>query len=197
VRHSQSHLSSLAALLQNAEARRIGSPSPAVVADDSGLIDIAAMQARAREERARATVATRTPVPMVRALPGAETDPDLVFSAARAQRKKKKILLGMVLGAIGLLAIAVGSSHRRAHAPMVAPQTVAAAAPPPAPSPPAPAPAPAPPPVAPAPPPAPVVAAAPPAADTAASTPGKKSKKHKHAKSKGPKLTKVQSAGVP
>jgi hypothetical protein len=195
VRHSQSHLSSLATLLQNAEARRSATPAPAVaVADDSGLIDIAAMQARAREERARTTVATRTPVPMVRTVPGVETDPDLLASAMRSERRKKKIFLGMILGAVGLLAIGVGSARRKAHPPLADTHVVAAAPPalpPAAPAPPPPAPAP-------APPPAPVVAAAPPAPEPAATTPAKsKSKKHKHAKSKGSKLQKVTSSGVP
>ncbi len=196
--HSQSNLTSLATLLQNAEARRSATPPPALLTNenDSGLIDIAAMQKRAAEERLSSESATKTPVPVVTAVRSATTDPDL-FAASIGARRKKQLAIGAGIAGAALIAllIGLGSSHSpRAHdaaaaAHVVEPPVTAAPPPPVAPAPPSP----------PAPP---VVAAAPapeppaPAADTVA-TKGK-GKKHKGhpAKAKGPKLTKVTSGGT-
>jgi hypothetical protein len=201
VRHSQSNLSSLAALLRNAEARASATPPPlppdALEAGDSGLIDIVAMQQRAREERALAAIATKTPVPVVTAVRSAATDPDFVASLAQTKRRTKRIAIGVVAGVALILAVGIGIKSARhtlgaAHAPPAPSPVAVQAATPPAP--------PAPPPVvqAPAPPPPPVAAAAPEPEPAAA--PGKKGKKgHKashSAKSKGLKLTKVTSSGV-
>ena len=200
VQHSQSNLSSLAALLQDAEARRTAIPPPAPDVDDSdsGVIDIAAMQKRAKEDRASMESATKTPVPVVATVRTASTDPDFVASLAGA-RRKKQLVLGAVLGVVGIAVIAIGfrSSHHpsasAARAPVVEQPTQVA---PPSPAPP-PAPAP-PPPVVAAPAPDPVPAAA--ATDAVASNGASKAKtkKHKgaHSKAKGPKLTKVTSGGT-
>jgi hypothetical protein len=204
VRHSQSNLSSLAALLRNAEARHSATPPPLPLpddeakADDSGMIDILAMQQRAREERALAGVATKTPVPVVTAVRSATTDPDFVASLAESKRRTKRVALGVVAGAALVLAVVIGIKSARHHhaaiaqAALVAPPVAAAPAPPPPPAAPvvqAPAP------------PLPVVAAAaepaPPIAPPTAKT--KKGKGHKashSAKAKGPKLEKISSSGV-
>ena len=135
MRHSQSHLSSLATLLQNAEARHSAMPaSPQVQDDDSGLIDIRAMQKRAQDERESAAMAaTRTPVPVVTTVRSASTDPDFAASLA-GTRRKKQMVFGAILAGAGILAIAIGAgSLRRAHArvAVVEPPVAATPAPPP------------------------------------------------------------------
>jgi hypothetical protein len=189
VTHSQSHLTSLATLLESAEARASALPQPLVPEkDDSGLIDIVAMQRRAQEERAAA--ATRTPVPTVAPVRASETDPDF-YAAAGTQRRKRHLLIGAVAGSMSIIGIAIGvafSGGAPAHAAVADPQVAAAA---PAPPPPA-ATAPAPPAAEPTP------AAAPEPVAAAAPDPPPKPKAHKRksTKSSGPKLTKVTSGGT-
>jgi hypothetical protein len=191
-------------LLQNAEARQLATPPPtatqAAQEESSGLIDILGMQRRAQEERASAdAVATRTPVPTVSTVRNAETDPDLVAALAGAERRKKRVLLAGLAGALVVGAIAVGVVAQSSHGAAAAAQTAVAQAPAVV-APLAPAVVP--------PPPDPVVAAvapvaaapvAAPASDSSVAPPAKskKGKSHKHAaKSKGLKLTKVPSSGV-
>jgi hypothetical protein len=199
VRHSQSNLISLAMLLQSAEARHSAMPPPETVQEGgSGLIDILAMQRKAQEEREAAdAAATRTPVPTVATVRGAETDPDLIAALVAAERRKKRLAIGGIAGAIALVAIAfaVRPSHGAAAAAQTsivetpAPVVTAVAAPP------APVVV-----AAPVPPPAePIASAAAPPAVAVATPPATKAKgKHKgsHAKAKGPKLVKVMSSGV-
>ena len=186
---SHSNLTSLATLLQSAEARRsaLPPPPPPVQKDDSGVIDIVAMQRQAQEERASvAAAATKTPVPMVASVP----DASLVSTATSLQRTKKRRLISAIAGGAALLGVAIGLALSRGHAvppraPVVEPP-VAAATPPPAP-----------PPVAPAveaPAAAPVVAAAAPAPvdPPVARKPKKARRSHASSShSKGPKLEKV------
>lgn len=195
MRHSQSNLSSLATLLQNAEARHSATPPVAVsdptAEDDSGLIDILAMQRRAQEERASAAAAvTRTPVPVVTAVRGATTDPDFIASLAKSRRRMKRIVIGVVAGAVAMLAVGLGvrSLHRSAAAARAAAAApVATVAPPPPPLAP---------PVVVAPPivqpPLPTIAPEPVAASAPAS--GKAKKGHKASKAKSKKAPKA-SAG--
>jgi hypothetical protein len=203
VRHSQSHLSSLATLLQNAEARHSAVP-PALAADagkedDSGLIDILAMQRQAREERVSAAAATKTPIPVVTAVRGGTTDPDFVASLTRSRRRTKRAVLGVVTASVLMLAVAIGlgvrTSHRNAaaaaaRAALAASAAAAAAAPPP---PAVVVPSAAPPATQP---PLPVLAPEPVAASGPASGKAKKGRKAHPSKPKGPKLMKVTSSGT-
>ena len=201
MRHSQSHLSSLATLLQNAEARHSAAP-PALAADaakenDSGLIDILAMQRQAREERAIAAVATKTPIPVVTDVRGGTTDPDFVASLTRSKRRTKRIAIGVISASVLMLAVAIGlgarSSHRNAAARAALAASVAAAAPAP---PPSPVVVPIVPPAA-VQPPLPVVAPEPVAANAPSRKAGTSKKAHKaRLKPKGPKLMKVTSSGL-
>ncbi len=200
MRHSQSHLISLATLLQNAEARASAIPPSAPSAEGgSGLIDILAMQRRAKEERENAEpLATMTPVPMVADVRGTTTDPDFVAALAAAGRKKKRIALGAIAGVLVLAAIGFG--FRGSHATGAAASAAIVAAPPPQVVTPPPAPAPSPVVAATvATPAAPVASAPTPPAPIAAAPPAHKGKGRKAshgAKAKGPKLTKVTSSGV-
>ncbi len=198
--NSQSHLFSLANLLESAERRHSTTPpppAPVTTRNDSGLIDLIAISKRAREEMAQAS-ATRTPVPMTlptgvtppRAMSSHASGPD--FLALDALRRRKNLLIGAAIGSVALVVVAITIAFSGSSAP--APVAAAARTPvvtvtTPIPPPPAP-------PVVAAPAPEPVAAAAPAAADpVAASTPGKHKKKHS-SKSKGPKLTKVASGGI-
>jgi hypothetical protein len=197
VPNSQSHLFSLANLLESAEKRHSATPPPPPpesVRNDSGLIDLIAINNRAREEIAQAA-ATPTPVPMTlptgvappRAMSSHASGPD--FLALDTERRQKRLVYGAIAGAVALVAIAImiafsGSPQPPPAAAVQAAIATAAPLPPP-----------------PAPPAAPAAVAAPepvaPAASetTATSTPAKKAKK-KHSKSKGPKMTKVASGGT-
>jgi hypothetical protein len=195
VPQSQSNLTSLATLLENAEARHSALPPPMVEKrrEDSGVIDFMAIHKRAEEERisAAAAASTRTPVPMVAPVP----DADVMAAVAATQKRKKRFVIGAVAGGatlVGMIIAVVSLTGNDAS-----PKTAAAE----------PAPVVAPPPPAPAPPPAateaPVAAAQPAApAETPAPTPAPapaKHKAHKHSsssQSKGPKMMKVTSGGV-
>jgi hypothetical protein len=190
VPQSQSNLTSLATLLESAEARHSALPPPVTATkkrEDSGIIDILGLQRRAQEERASAAAAaTRTPVPMVAPMRDAEVDVDAMV--AEGQRKKKRFLVGAVAGGAALLGIAIGVIGFAGGDPP--PQTAAveahvAATPAP--------PAPPPPPAVVAPEPEPTAVAEPVAA---APAPRSKPKKAHASHAKGPQMTKVSSSGV-
>ncbi len=203
--NSQSHLFSLAQLLESAEQRHSSLPPPAPptparrssAEDDSGLIDILAMQARAREAAARPS--SRTPLPVVASRTSAEsdarrayTDPDL--AAASSKRKQRQAVLGGVAAGVGLIAFAIafassvqatGAHHAAATqvtAP-VAPLVPLVAAAPPTEAAPAPAPPDA-------------VAAAPADPPKAKAKSKKKSSHAPHPSHAGPSLMKVISGGT-
>lgn len=206
--NSQSHLFSLAQLLESAEQRQSSMPPPPVqpssAEDDSGLIDILAMQARAREAAARPS--SRTPLPVVASMRSAErdarrahTDPDVAAAlAANVKRKQRQAMLGGVAAGVGLIAFAIAFAssvqapgvHHAAAAQVAAPVAPVVAPPPPAVAPP------------------PVEVAPPPAApDTVAvaaradppkpKTKSKKKSSHvSHPSHAGPSLMKVISGGT-
>jgi hypothetical protein len=216
VPNSQSHLFSLAQLLESAEQRQSSMPPPPVqpssAEDDSGLIDILAMQARAREAAARPS--SRTPLPVVASMRSAErdarrahTDPDVAAAlAANVKRKQRQAMLGGVAAGVGLIAFAIAlliafaiafassvqapGVHHAAAAQVAAPVAPVVAPPPPAVAPP------------------PVEVAPPPAApDTVAvaaradppkpKTKSKKKSSHvSHPSHAGPSLMKVISGGT-
>ena len=191
---SQSNLSTLASLVETAEARitNTGSVKPPPPEDaGSGLIDFHAIQREAR-------ISAPTPPPAVvptsfssaAALPPSIDDLD---AALHKNARQRRVVLGAIGGAVGIVAMAFGVMAFRHHA---APPPVAAAAvvaPPPVVAPQAPVPPP--PPVVTPPPPAPSAAMASAAPEAPAAA---KPKKHKakHPKSHSPKLTKVSSSGT-
>ncbi len=173
-------------LLESAAPRPSAAPPRGSLTSDSGVIDLLAMQEKARKERAEAA-ATRTPAPMT--LPASNetlapsTYPSTYpspaptgfefFTSDGGQKRKRVMVVGaavLSLALVGLTSLAAFSGS--------APVPAAAAPPPPVV----------------APPPAPAVVAA---TDTVASAPTKKAKSHKgHPHAKGPKMIKVTSSGV-
>ncbi len=153
--------------------------------EDSGVIDIAALQRRAQEERpSGAPASIRTPVPTV--APVREPD-DLVVTSMDTRRRKKRLLVGAVAAGAALIGAVIGVLALTSNEPVAKfeepkPAAVAAVAPPPTPAPAPAAEPPAPQPVA-------AVAPAPPPAPAKAK--GRKS----HHSSRGPKMEKVPSSG--
>src|SRR5438876_7894318 len=104
VHHSQSNLTSLAALVEEARRTAIPPPPPGKqpVNDGSGMIDLHAMETRAREEREQRAA---TPLPVVRTVPPvalpsihpAASDPDFYAAVAGAKQRKKMIAIGGVV----------------------------------------------------------------------------------------------------
>jgi hypothetical protein len=196
---SQSNLFSLAMLLESAAPRPSAAPPRGSLTSDSGVIDLLAMQEKARKERAEAA-ATRTPAPMT--LPASNetlapsTYPSTYpspaptgfefFTSDGGQKRKRVMVVGaavLSLALVGLTSLAAFSGSAPVPAAAALPIPVVTVATMPSP----------PPPVV-APPPAPAVVAA---TDTVASAPTKKAKSHKgHPHAKGPKMIKVTSSGV-
>jgi hypothetical protein len=207
VTNSQSHLFSLAQLLESAEQRQSSLPPPPASPaheDDSGLIDIVAMQARAKDAAARPS--SSTPLPVVRSAGvhasdarRAHTDPDFAAAlAADAKRKQRRAMLGGVAAGVGLIAFAIAfassvqapSPHHATAAQVAAPVAPAVAPPPPVVAPPPAA-------VAPLPPVPDAVAVATPAdPPKPKAKPKKKSSHSSHPSHAGPSLMKVISGGT-
>jgi hypothetical protein len=166
--------------------------------EDSGLIDIFAMQQKAADERAEVLAAQKlqpivaAPLSEVPPAVTRDTNADLAefATAAMGTSWTKKVRPSWIAGGVGamiaiiaLVSLTGGSDDKKTAA--ATPAVTAPAAPPP----------PAPPPVAIAPAPAPVAAAAPEPAKEVAKKPT--SKKHAKAKkSGGSKLQKVSSSGT-
>ena len=129
--NSHSHLFSLATLLESAEARQseVPSPPPVVATNDSGLIDLIAMQERARKESAL-TGTTRTPLPMtmspssVSLAPSADPSGYELTPPGGAARRSKRLLFGAAAGSLALVALATMFALRGGDVP---PPPVAAA----------------------------------------------------------------------